>query len=174
MNLVGGLVILGLGLPVLAAIVIPVVLASRRPATEARVAAVLRDYARAQARFRQNDWDSDGVLEYANPYTLLRTQTFAGGPPAGLIDAEFAAARGRNGTPRHGYLFREMKTIGGRKIDWAKQFALCAVPRDYCRATCRTLIISAKGKVYALDRGSNEFLDDYPRKPSAEGWESVE
>ena len=67
-----------------------------------------------------------------------------------------------------------MKTIGGRKIDWAKRFALCAMPASYGRATCRTMLITEKGKVYALDLGKKEFLDNCPMNPSLEGWASVE
>ena len=86
MNVIGIVVILGMGLPLVAALVLPVVLgslqASRRPAAEAKVAAELRAYAQAQAKYRLRDWDKDGVLEYAKLYTLLRTQTSGGGLPA--------------------------------------------------------------------------------------------
>ena len=137
-------------------------------------------YAEAQVMFHRWDRDGDGDLEYANSLTLLAAQKDKAGQRLGLIDDALAAARGKKGKPRWGHLYREMKTIGGKPIDWRKDFALCATPARYkypgdrYRTGRHTFIVSTDGVVFGKDLGEARFVDDYPADPLKDGWKRAE
>jgi hypothetical protein len=142
-----------------------------RPSLETQAIGSCRAYSCAQSMYHRNDWDADGQLEYASSLVLLHTEKDSTGTPINLLDAAFADARGLKGTPKHGYLFREMKTIGGQPIDWTQDCALCAIPVEYGRTGYRSFIISTNGTVFGKDQGEGgTFVDDYPADPGAAGW----
>ena len=128
-----------------------------------------RAYAEAQTMFKRNDWDGDGKFTYAASFPLLNTTPDARGQPIQLIDGAFAAATSPT-MPKHGYYFVNMKTIGGRKIDPANDFALCAVPAVYGKTGYRTFIVCTNGTTFGKDLGRSELVDDYPADPCADGW----
>ncbi|MHC4914520.1 MAG: DUF2950 family protein [Planctomycetota bacterium] len=141
----------------------------------------MRSYVSAQSMYHRNDWEAlcpgpgtVGILEYARPYTWLNTQLDGGGVPIQLIDTAFAGAQGWNGAPKHGYLFRDMKTIAGEEVDWTKDFALCGTPSTYGRTGYRTFIVTTDGTVWVKDLGYSDFVDDFPADPPAEGWVMAE
>ncbi len=141
------------------------------PSLETNAVGSARAYAEAQTMYKRNDWDGDGQLEYATDYTRLNTELDGSGIPIDLIDPAFVAAKGYSGTPKHGYLFKEMSTIGGEPIDPEGDFALCAIPATYARTGYRTFIVSTDGTVFGQDLGpGGTFVDDYPTDPTAEGW----
>jgi hypothetical protein len=153
----------------------PAPMVTRKASPESSAVGALRAYCSAQAMFHRNDWDADGKLEYATPYTLLDTQLDGNAQAIRLIDAEMTAAGGTAGTPRNGYLYRDMKTIGGKKIDWTTDFAFCAIPAQYGRTGYRTFIVCTNGAVYGKDLGTGTgFVDDYPADPSGSGWTLAE
>jgi hypothetical protein len=86
-----------------------------------------------------------------------------------LLDRAFAQAKGPDGTPKHGYLFYSMETIGGEKINWANDFGLCAVPAEYGKTGRTTFIISTNGTVFSIDN-MGKPVTDYPADPTEEGW----
>ena len=139
-----------------------------REAAETNAVVSCRAYAAAQATFRRNDWDGDGVMEYAPDFAELNTVKDGNGEPIQLIDAAFAAARGP-GSPNGGYYFVNMKTIGGAAVDWTNDFALCAVPAVHGKTGRRTFIISTNGTVFGIDNGGKP-VEDYPADPAAAGW----
>jgi hypothetical protein len=160
-----------LGVPIIAAIAIPSLLAARRGALETNAIGSMRAYASAQTMYHRKDWDNDGMYEYATPFTKLCTQTDADGNPVMLLDASFAGAQGRSGTPRHGYVFQDMKTMGGSPIDWCNDYALCGIPSVYGRTGYRTFIVCTNGTVFSQDQGRGSgFVADYPSNPQAAGW----
>ncbi len=126
-------------------------------------------YAEAQIMYKRRDWNKDGELEYAHPFPVLHHQKDENGEMIQLIDSSFAKAV-PGGPPKHGYNFRDMKTIGGKSIDWKKDFALCATPSYYRRTGYRTFIATTDGTVWGKDFGKSAFLDDFPADPGAEGW----
>jgi Protein of unknown function (DUF2950) len=135
----------------------------------------LRTYASAQTMFRRADWNKNGVCEYADKMPALRFTKDSGGVEMELLNAELAAAHGANGTPRHGYLFKEMSTLTGSQLDWVNDYALCALPAVYGKTGKRTFIISTDGTVYARDQGEGgSFVTDYPTDPSGAGWAIAE
>jgi hypothetical protein len=129
-----------------------------------------RAYAEAQTMYKRNDWDGDGKLTYAASFPLLNTTADANGTPIQLLDSAFATATSP-AMPKHGYYFVNMKTIGGRKIDWANDYALCAAPAVYGRTGYRTFIVSTNGTTFGKDLGpEGKPVEDYPADPMAEGW----
>jgi len=154
---------------------VPAPMVRRSVSPESNAAGALRAYCSAQAMFHRNDWDADGKLEYATPYTLLDTQPDGNGQPIRLIDAGMTAASGTAGSPRNGYLYRDMKTIAGAPIDWVTEYAFCAIPAQYGRTGRRTFIVTTNGTVYGKDLGSKTaFVDDYPADPQGSGWTLAE
>jgi len=91
-----------------------------------------------------------------------------------LIDPDFAAARGPQGKPVRGYLFQEVKTLGGKPVDWKKDFALSATPAQYGGAKLRTFVVSTDGVIYSQDFGKSEFIENFPSDPEKAGWVAVE
>ncbi len=140
---------------------------------EREVVGLMWSYAEAQVMYHRNDWVGSGtlgVLEYATPYTLLNTQNDNTGTPIDLVDSTFAAARGEDGIPKHGYLFMDMNAIGGVVFNWVDDFGLCATPAYYGRAYRRTFIVCTNGTVFYKDLGESRFVTDYPADPTAAGW----
>jgi len=132
----------------------------------------MRSYASAQSMYHRNDWDGDTELEYATPFPRLNTDVDGAGTPIQLIDTAFAEATGgADRKAKRGYTFRDMKTIGRKPINWADDYALCAVPLIYGRTGYCTLIVSTNGTVWCKDRGKGAgFVDDFPRDPVKAGW----
>ena len=133
-----------------------------------------RAYAGSQTIYHRNDWDHDRRLSYAHPFTLM--STCADGTAGGsirLLDEAFAAASSPQ-TPKHGYWFKDMETIGGRPIDWSRDFALCAMPAKYGGARRRTFLVSTAGTVWGKDLGKSGFVADFPADPAREGWRIAE
>lgn len=134
-----------------------------------------RAFAEGNIMFHRNDWRGSGtvgVLEYAFPFTLLGTQPDGAGLPIELIDTAFLRATSprRN---KHGYFFVDMLAIGGVKINWVDDYALCAIPAKYGGKTKRTFIINTNGTVFGKDTGGKPVFD-YPANPVKAGWKIAE
>ncbi len=156
---------------IIAAIAIPSLLAARRGSLETNAVGSCRAYCSAQTMYRRNDWDGNGKREYAVPYTKLFSQADSSGDPVQLLDAAFAAAAGPNGSPKHGYLFQDMTSIAGVKIDWVNDYGLCALPSVYGRTGYRTFTVCTNGTVFGQDQGpGGSFVQDYPADPMAANW----
>jgi len=147
------------------------IVAARRNALETTAVGSMRAYADAQQMFHRNDWDGDGLLEYATPYTLLNNQLDSAGDPLRLIDSSFSAAQGVGSPPRHGYIYQDLATIGGAPINWVTDCGLCAIPAVYGRNGYRTFIINISAVTYGRDQGPGSgFVADYPVGPAMAGW----
>jgi type IV pilus assembly protein PilA len=155
---------------IIAAIAIPSLLAARRSSLETNSVGSCRTYSSSQTMFKRNDWDADGAMEYAMPFTLLNTQQDSDGTTIQLIDSAFAAAT-VGGIPKHGYIFADMTDINGVlglvPIDWEVDYGLCARPVRYGRTGYRTFIVSTNGTVFGRDDGSiGVMITTYPIDPS--------
>jgi len=127
-----------------------------------------RAYCSAQTMFKRTDWDGDGIRTYTSDFSALHHTVYKG-YKVNLIDEKLAKARGPGGTPKYGYLFYNMRSIAGKKIDWQRNYGLCAVPAKYGETGTHTLIVCTNGTVFSKDTGGKPVLD-YPRDPSPEGW----
>ncbi len=130
-------------------------------------------YAEAQRCYARREWDNDGKLAYARPFTLLRTTPDENGRPIEYIDAAFAQATSPK-APKHGYYYGDCKTIGGMPVDSRYEFALCSTPSIYDRTGWRTFLISTEGTLWAKDMGRSGLLDDFPSDPRKAGWYDAE
>jgi len=86
-----------------------------------------------------------------------------------VVDA-FAAARGPKGTPFQGYLFAEVKTLGGKPVDWKTDFALSATPARYGGSKRRTFVVRTDGTIFSRDPGRSGLVEDFPGEPEKAGW----
>jgi len=154
---------------IIAAIAIPSLLAARRNTLETNAVGSCRAYASAQTIFKRNDWDSNGVLEYARPFTLLNTQVDKTGQAIQLIDGAFAAAIVAT-APKHGYWFADMATVGLVAIDWVNDYGLSTTPAIYARTGYRSFIINVNGTTFGQDLGAAVQTADYPANPLTAGW----
>ncbi len=132
-----------------------------------------RAYAEAQCMSRSGSGDLPYV-DYCHPYTELVTRKGRDGKPMELISRGLAAGRGLQGVPHHGYLFQDLKTIGGKPIDWVDDFGLCATPAKHGVTGRRTFILDTKGTVWGKNLGKSDFVKDFPANPQAAGWRIAE
>ena len=138
---------------------------TRRPAERPEVGAVqaMRRYAEAQNAYHKTDWNGDGKYTYAKTLKELSD--------ARLIPEEMAAASGPNGKPYNGYLYLELKTVGGVPINWVDDFALCAIPAKYGKDGYRTFVVATHETIFGFDQGpKTDFVRDHPQNPTAAGW----
>jgi hypothetical protein len=126
-------------------------------------------YTDAQKEYRQNDWNGDGVLEYA-----ARGLSTPGkrdglywaslpGEPESPLGAEFADAK--VGQPFHGYLYRILTAQGANAPGGARSYiknghmtegyALVAWPAKFDDTGVMTFIVNQDGIVYQKSLGPN-------------------
>lgn len=126
-------------------------------------------YTDAQQEYRQNDWNGDGVLEYA-----ARGLSTPGkrdglywaslpGEPESPIGAELADAK--LGEPYHGYLYRILTAQGANAPGGAKSYikngrmtggyALVAWPAKFDDTGVMTFIVNQDGIVHEKSLGPN-------------------
>jgi type II secretory pathway pseudopilin PulG len=155
------LVVLLVGIPILAiivAIAVPSIVAARRNNNEAKIVSALHDYAKAQESCRQTSRSyADSLTKFAEH----KTQFF---------ESDLMAAHGLDGKPLNGYLFKECVYVGGKKLNWTKDFALCAKPETYGKGGYRIFLVRSDGIVWGKDLEKSEFVADFPTDPAKEGW----
>lgn len=194
---------------IIAAIAIPNLLQARMRSNESSAVTLLRKYYEAQQTFKSQKNGSlpenslrGGSTGYADNFSLLHSghplTTGSDGRPApdtgralNLIEKEFAAARGPNGIPFHGYLFAEPSGAGDSDVDavidpatgtaavdpgnfWANRFALIAVPSVSGRTGTKAFYIDNNGVLLMKElsvevRADDSLIMDTPLK-NASDW----
>jgi len=139
---------------------------ARQRALETNAVGSMRAYCSAQSMCRSGTGDLP-YADYCHPYTELVTRKGRDGKPMELIAPEHAAARGPQGSPYHGYLFDDLRTIDGEPIDWLNDYGLCATPARYGVTGRRTFIVDTRGFVWGKDLGKSGFVKDYPSEPAS-------
>jgi len=126
-------------------------------------------YTDAQKEYRQNDWNGDGVLEYAQRGLSTPGKrdglywASLPGEPESPLGAEFADAKA--GQPYHGYLYRILTAQGANAPGGAKSYlkngrmtegyALVAWPAKFDDTGVMTFIVNQDGIVYEKSLGPN-------------------
>lgn len=144
----------------------------------------LKTLATAQADFRANDRDGNGVQDFwhgdiAGLYALEHPE----GCPIKLVDISLAAADARPVTdihlliqpgPKAGYHFVALRPPD--EADWwdPDRFGACSYPADYGASGTYTFIIGEENVVYKKDLGRPGGIDVYPADPKAEGWSKLD
>jgi len=146
---------------------------SRHRTPEERPAStLLKTLSSAQADFRANDRDGDGVNQFwradiAGLYALAP----GGGPAIRLIGRDLALADARpvydltldgERKPLKGYWFRALRHADEQKIDAASQFAAEAYPAEYPRTGKYTFILDENNTIFRADLGHGRGLDVFP------------
>lgn len=118
-----------------------------------------KTFAEAEEYYRREDWDHDGILEYAPSMKTLFTDS-------SLLSASFANAEGDpgRGLPFSGYCFKVLKRQGPSAIGGARShvvngnmtlgYALVAYPAEYGKTGRRTFMINNNGTIYMKDFGN--------------------
>jgi len=146
---------------------------------------MLKTITSAQADFRSNDRDGDGVNQFwradiAGLYALAPE----GGPAIRLIEEgvaladdrplyEIAATDGRK--PYHGYWFRSIPHAEEKKIDAETRFAAMCHPADYPRSGKYTFIVDENNTIYWADLGHGQGVGVFPTDEELkEKWAKVD
>ncbi|MEI6236934.1 MAG: DUF2950 family protein [Planctomycetota bacterium] len=155
---------------IIAAIAIPNLLRSRMAANETAAVAACKSFCTAEDIYRRTDYNSDGVLEYAQALSgdnsLYSTSGSAG--DLALIDRSFALAEGAplTATPKAGYVFQILTSQGANASGGARSFVdntsrmtlgygLCALSNQYDGVGRNTFVVSNSGTIYESDLGSS-------------------
>jgi hypothetical protein len=157
---------------------------------------VCRGYVEAQMDYASNDYDKDGVLEYA--HRLVSTPghqdgLYWEGQPGNLIPKDFAdaadamsAAGQTTRAPYHGYFFRILTSQGPDAPGGAHSylvngkmiggFALVAYPAEYGVSGIKTMIVNQNGVVYERDLGpmTTTLARQMIRFDPGKNWQAVE
>jgi hypothetical protein len=130
---------------------------------------ICRGYVEAQRKYASEDWDKDGMLEYAPRLMSSPGQhdglywEGASDPlvPEGLARAAWDGARKGNAKPYHGYYFLVLEGQGSHAPGGAHNyflkkkliggFGLVAWPAEYGVTGIHTFIVNQKGVVYQKD-----------------------
>jgi hypothetical protein len=115
--------------------------------------------------------------KYAASLPELAEGKGKGGEELRLIPYGLAKSGEAGGSDHGGYRFRMMKTIGGEKVDLARDFAICAIPAGRVEGVAgkRSFIVRSDGKVWSKQRPEgSDCPTDFPANPKIEGWKLVE
>lgn len=194
--------VLGLALPLGLALVPVVALRASLPAyirppiaaNESAAIAACKTYAEAQDIFQRTDWDSDGVLEYAQNLSMTTESARSTCCDSVQFDFGLSSAEGPPGvaTPNAGYVFKILKAQGPNATGGAKSYltqskdgrshmtegyALLAVPADFGVTGRAIFMVNHVGTVFQRDFGPDETPHVYDRIESFDpgpGWTPAE
>jgi hypothetical protein len=133
---------------------------------------MLKTIVNAQADFRANDRDGDGVPQFwradiAGLYALAP----GGGPAIRLIEQSVALADARRAsdyaglgpkTPQRGYLYRAIRHTDEPKPDAETRFAAVAFPANYPKPFRWTFIVDERNAIYRADLGHGQGVGVFP------------
>jgi len=140
--------------------------------TERPPSTALKTIASAQADFRANDRDGDGVNQFwradiAGLYALAPS----GGPAIRLIERSLALADARpvydltqpgERAPKQGYWYRAIRGADEKTLDAGARFAAVAYPADYPKSGKYTFIVDENNTIFRADLGHGKGLEGFP------------
>lgn len=134
----------------------------------------LKTIAAAQEEYIQRDWDNDGKKTYAMFYVHLWRSVSLDSEPieVNLMSRELAFAMEVT-NPLKGYYYLDLRKrlAEGRKgqaLDYAKQWAIAAIPQDRRRTGVLTFIVDQTGAIYVTTNIHTQ--PEYPYDPERSGW----
>ena len=169
---------------IIAAIAIPSLLRSRMAANQTAAAAACKAFAEAEEIYHRTDYNTDGVLEYAQNIRGANSllETSGGLSDLGLVDRNFGnaegASAGTGGTgwqpgggaaavPKAGYVFGVLTEQGSSATGGSRSYvdvsglprmvlgyAVSAIPGAYDGTGRDTFMINNNGTIFQDDRGS--------------------
>ena len=147
-------------------------LQSRHTSEERPPSTALKTIASAQADFRANDRDGDGLNQFwradiAGLYALAP----GGGPAIRLIERSLALADARPAydlsrdgerSPKQGYWYRAIRHADEKTVDAVARFAAVAYPAEYPKTGKYTYILDENNTIFRADLGHGKGLEVYP------------
>lgn len=177
---------------VTAVLLVQLMLSSHRPMHMRNASSSLKTLASAEADFRANDRDNNGILDFwvgdvAGLYLLEPT---GGGEPIKLIEISVAGAdaaptpesvrtRAFEPGPKAGYLFRALARDGnGVPYDEGSgrssaRFGFVAFPKTYRPESRKTFILNEDNTIWWKDTGGKPVAD-WPKDLKADGWSELD
>ncbi|MBV8881852.1 MAG: hypothetical protein JO332_17975 [Planctomycetaceae bacterium] len=145
---------------------------SRGHPSERSSSTTLKTICSAQADFRANDRDGDGMNQFwradiAGLYALAP----GGGPAIRLIERSLALADARplydlskegERAPKAGYWYRAIRHADEKTIDAAARFAAVAFPAAYSPKDRWTYIVDENNTVFRADLGHGRGVEVFP------------
>jgi hypothetical protein len=132
----------------------------------------LKTICSAQADFRANDRDGDGVNQFWRADIAgLYAMTPGGGPAIRLIELSTALADARPAydlsaygprAPRAGYWFRALRHADEKDLDAVHRFAAVAYPADYPKSGRYTFIVDENNTLFRADLGHGRGIEVFP------------
>lgn len=159
---------------VLVVIAIPSLVRSRMSANETAAIAGCKAISEAEYVYKRTDYDSDGVLEFAQTMSGNNSllESIAGVADLGLIEKSLASAEGQPGTvtAKAGYVYYILTQQGPQAEGGSRNYitpnpggaatsmtlghGVCAIPAAYDVSGRSAFIINDYGTVYQKDRGA--------------------
>ena len=147
------------------AVVVPNVMESSLTTNEAAAAKMLAVYATEQEHFWENDYDGDGIANYAVGLASFAGLVDAGGGTIDALPPDFINATSP-ATAYKGYYYVDI-------VDWQASrqgYGLCAVPAEYGSTGRKIFIINKMARIYWQDFGAITEITNWPADPAGAGW----
>jgi len=162
---------------------------AKRESNERNASASLKTITTAQADFRSNDRDGNGVNDFWVADVSGFQRIVTGGTAIFLVEKSVALAdakpcvpldqEGESGgaklaslgkpAPKNGYRFVALAGYDEGKGRAGRRFGFCAVPAEYGSAAKRTFIVNEDNTIWSKDTGG-QVPNGFPADPAKEGW----
>jgi len=147
---------------IVTAVTVPNVLESPITTNEAAAVKMLYAYMTEQEHFREDDYDQDGIKNYAVGLASFAGLVDASGEPIDALPQEFINATSP-ATAYKGYYYVDI-------VDWQASrqgYGLCAVPAEYATTSRKIFIINKMARIYWQDFGAITETAAWPANPVA-------
>ena len=152
---------------VIAAIAIPNLLESTITTNEAACMKVLGTYATEQEHYKENDYDQDGLKNYATGIAAFNGLVAKDGSSIDSLPQELIAAVAP-ATAYKGYYYIDI-------TDWQASrqgYGLNGNPAEYNSTGRKTFIINKMVRIYWQDFGAITETAAWPVNPAGAGWKA--
>lgn len=148
-------------------------------ANEVQTFRCLQQFAQAQKLYKDADWDQDGRKTYAKfpAHLWVSVNKHNQQVPVNLVSRELGFAMGPD-TTVNGYYFRNFdtqetpETTFIKKIDYASEWAMAAIPAIYRKTGLLMFLSDSSGQIFVKDARNIPLF--YPANPQSEEWSKVD
>ncbi|GAK55890.1 secreted protein [Candidatus Vecturithrix granuli] len=148
-------------------------------ANEAQTFRHLQQFAQAQKLYKEADWDQDGRKTYAKfpAHLWMSVDKHNQQVPVNLVPRELGFAMGAD-TAVNGYYFRNFdaqeapETTSIKKIDYASEWAMAAIPAIYRKTGLLMFLSDSSGEIFVKDTRNIPLF--YPANPQSDEWKRID
>lgn len=146
---------------------------------EAQTFRHLQQFAQAQNLYKETDWDQDGKKTYAKfpAHLWMSVDKHNQQVPVNLIPRELGFAMGPD-TAVNGYYFRNFdtqeapETTSIKKIDYASEWAMAAIPAIYRKTGLLMFLSDSSGRIFVKDARNIPLF--YPANAQTDEWKRID